>query len=104
MRIGRLAAAVGLGIAGTIAAGWYRHWHLRWGATVDEVHAPLPGDALVPVPHFTATRVVTIDAPPAAVWPWLVQIGRGRAGFYAYDLLDNAGQPSPRCWSWPTSR
>lgn len=94
MRIGRLAAAVGCGIAGAIAFGWYRRWHLRWGATVDEVHGHLPGDAIVPVPRFEATRAVTIDAPPAAVWPWLAQIGRGRAGFYAYDLLDNAGEPS----------
>ena len=35
-----------------------------------------------------------IDAPPAAVWPWIVQIGHGRAGFYSYDLLDNLGRPS----------
>ena len=72
----------------------YRHWHLRWGATADEAHGLLPGDALLPVPRFEATRAITIDASPEAVWPWLVQIGRGRAGFYAYDRLDNAGVPS----------
>ena len=84
----------GAGVAGAAAAFLvYRHWHQRWGATADEVHGLLPGDAVVPVPRFQATRAVTIDAPPEAVWPWLVQIGRGRAGFYAYDRLDNAGVP-----------
>lgn len=81
-------ATMGVGFAA------YRHWHLRWGATADEAHGLLPGDALLPVPRFEATRAITIDASPEAVWPWLVQIGRGRAGFYAYDRLDNAGVPS----------
>ncbi len=90
----RVVAAVGLVFVALGGFAWYRRWHLRWGATVDEVHGHLPGDAIVPVPRFEATRAVTIDAPPAAVWPWLVQIGRGRAGFYAYDLLDNGGEPS----------
>ncbi len=72
----------------------YRSWHLHWGATKDEVGASMPGDEIVPKPTFDATRAITIDAPPEAVWPWLVQIGRGRAGFYSYDLLDNAARPS----------
>lgn len=54
----------------------------------------MPGDDLVPVAHFVATRAITIDAPPEAVWPWLVQVGYGRAGFYSYDLLDSLGRPS----------
>jgi hypothetical protein len=72
----------------------YRHWHLRWGATDAEVAAAMPGDELVPVPSFSATRAITIDAPPDAVWPWLVQVGFGRAGWYSYDLFDNAARPS----------
>jgi hypothetical protein len=52
------------------------------------------GDELVPQPSFNATRALTINAPPDAVWPWLVQIGRGRAGFYSYDLFDNGARPS----------
>ena len=72
----------------------YRRWHLRWGATDDEVAAPMPGDDLLDGAQFCATRALTIDAPPAQVWPWLVQVGIGRAGFYAYDLLDNKGRPS----------
>jgi hypothetical protein len=54
----------------------------------------MPGDELVAEPSFNATRAITIDAPPEAVWPWLVQIGYGRAGFYSYDLFDNAARPS----------
>ena len=54
----------------------------------------MPGDELVPLSHFTATRAITIAAPPGAVWPWLMQVGVGRGGFYSYDLLDNLGRPS----------
>lgn len=41
-----------------------------------------------------ATRAITVDVPPSAVWPWLVQLGTGKAGWYSYDLLDNLGRPS----------
>lgn len=41
-----------------------------------------------------STRSITINAEPAAVWPWLVQVGCGRAGFYSNDLRDNLGRPS----------
>jgi hypothetical protein len=77
-----------------LAAPLLRHWHLRWGATPEEVSQAMPGDDLVPVSHFTATRAITAYAPPAQVWPWLVQAGYRRAGFYSYDLLDNLGRPS----------
>jgi len=72
----------------------YRHWHVRWGATDAEIAAAMPGDELVDHPSFNATRAITIDAPPQDVWPWLAQIGYGKAGFYSYDLFDNAGHPS----------
>jgi hypothetical protein len=74
----------------------YRRWHQRWGATDAEVAAPMPGDDIIDNVTFLATRAITIDAPPAAVWPWLVQVGCLRAGFYADDLLDNLGHPSAR--------
>jgi hypothetical protein len=77
-----------------LTAPLYRSWHLRWGATPAETAASLPGDALVPHAQFKATRAITIDAPPGAVWPWLVQVGCQRAGFYSNDLLDNLGHPS----------
>lgn len=54
----------------------------------------MPGDEVVPRPTFKATRAITIDAPPEAIWPWLIQIGFGRAGWYSYDLLDNLGRHS----------
>jgi hypothetical protein len=73
-----------------------RSWHLRWGSTPDEVAAPMPGDEVVRHAQFNATRAITIDAPPDEVWPWIVQLGYGRAGFYTYDLIDNAGVPSAK--------
>jgi hypothetical protein len=77
-----------------VTAPLYRHWHLRWGATNEEAVGAMPGDELVPNPSFNATRAITIDAPPDRVWPWIVQMGYGRAGFYTYALLDNAGYDS----------
>ncbi len=61
---------------------------LRAGATTEEASARLPGDDLLDA-DLVATRAVTIDAPPEQVWPWIVQIGQGRAGFYSYDALEN---------------
>jgi hypothetical protein len=49
----------------------------------------LPGDDLLPAPDILTTRAISIDAPPAAVWPWLVQMGSGRAGAYTYDWIEN---------------
>lgn len=66
-----------------------RDQSLRWGATDEELWKALPGDGLVPLPQLVSTRAITIDAPPEAVWPWIVQIGQGRGGFYSYDLLEN---------------
>jgi hypothetical protein len=77
-----------------LTAPLYRRWHLHWGATRAEVDGSLPGDALLPHAQFNATRAITIDAPPNAVWPWLVQVGCRRAGWYSNDLLDNLGHPS----------
>lgn len=75
---------------GTMAyARLVRPWHLRWGATDAEVREALPGDKLVPEPQIQSTRAITIDAPVDAVWPWLVQIGQNRAGFYSYTWLEN---------------
>jgi hypothetical protein len=85
--------------AATAAPTWLvspvlRPWHLRWGATRSEIQAPMPGDQVVPRAQFNATRAITIAASPDKVWPWIVQLGYRRAGFYTYDLLDNGGVPS----------
>ena len=62
---------------------------LTWGATHEEVARTLPGDELLPDAAVLSTRAVTIDAPPSAVWPWLVQMGSGRGGAYTYDWIEN---------------
>lgn len=67
---------------------------VRFGATPDEVARRLPGDEIVPDPGSTTTMATTLPGPPAAVWPWLVQMGCNRAGWYSYDTLDNGGVPS----------
>jgi hypothetical protein len=64
---------------------------LHWGATAEEVARSMPGDNLVSSPTFSATRGISIQGRPEDIWPWLVQIGYGRAGFYGYDLIENPG-------------
>jgi hypothetical protein len=71
-----------------------RPWQLTWGATPAEAQRALPGDELVERPTFNATRAITIAAPPEEIWPWLVQVGVRRAGWYSYDFLDNFMRPS----------
>ena len=73
---------------------WGRPWQLTWGATPAEVTRPLPGDELVARPTLNATRAITIAAAPEEIWPWLVQVGVRRAGWYSYDFLDNFMRPS----------
>ena len=65
-----------------------RRWRVRWGATAEEVRMPLPGDHFVPRPRWTYTHAVTIGAPTAEVWRWLVQMGYGRGGLYSYEGLE----------------
>ncbi|MGZ4742058.1 MAG: hypothetical protein ACXVYS_02505 [Oryzihumus sp.] len=67
---------------------------LRWGATQAEVRADFPGREIVPGGTRSATMATTIDAPPAQVWPWLVQMGTDRGGWYSWDRLDNFGRRS----------
>ncbi len=67
---------------------------LAWRATGVECAMPLPGDDLVAHPLFQTTHAITIDAPPQQVWPWLVQIGQGRAGFYSDSRIWD------RCVDW----
>ncbi len=84
--LGGLAAVVyGLGLRPRL---------VRWGATEDEVARTYPGRELIPDGTRAATMATTIEAPPAQVWPWLVQMGWDRAGWYSWDRLDNGGRPS----------
>lgn len=75
-------------------AAWLRPRLWRWGATDEEVAGPYPGAELVPDGDRAATMAVTIDAPRQQVWPWLVQMGGDRGGWYSWDRLDNGGRPS----------
>ncbi len=96
LRVAGVAGRLGLSLI-VFLAGYlliYRPQELRWGATDAEVARAMPGDQIQPQPIFNATRAVTIDARPEQIWPWLVQIGYGRAGWYGYDWIDNGGIPS----------
>jgi hypothetical protein len=62
---------------------------LRWGATAHEAGRRLPGDELLADPDGESTMAITVEAPPAAVWPWLVQMGQDRGGFYSYEWAEN---------------
>ena len=84
-----LLAAAFCFAAGLFYALVARPWFLRWGATAAELVKPLPGDNLVPNARASATRAITIQAPPQRVWPWIAQIGQEKGGFYSYAWLEN---------------
>jgi hypothetical protein len=94
--LGWLGVAIDvIAAAGILAAYlvWIGPWQHRWGAADEEVRRTMPGDEVIPHSAST-TRAITVAAPPEEVWPWLVQIGFGRAGWYSYDWIDNDGRPS----------
>jgi len=82
--VAMLAASAASGYAALV-----RPRLVGWGATDEEAAMPLPGDEIVPQPHYIANHAIRIEAPPAVVWAWLIQIGQGRGGFYSYDWLEN---------------
>lgn len=83
-----LGAAALAGGAVALYLTLLRPWHLTWGATADEASGAVAGDELLLGADIVSTRVVEIDAPPSAVWPWLVQMGPGRGGAYTYDWIE----------------
>jgi hypothetical protein len=90
MKVKRSIAVLG-GAAAAVAAYAFvlRPRHLRWGATPEEVAAELPGDEIASGRALDCTHAITIHAAAGEVWPWLVQIGQGRGGFYSYAWLEN---------------
>ncbi|GIF23341.1 hypothetical protein BJ973_000301 [Actinoplanes tereljensis] len=88
-----MTAGAGLALAGLAAGVVYskaaRRWCLTWGATAEEATARLLGDELLADPDIKSTRAISVAVPPAAVWPWLVQMGSGRGGAYTYDWIEN---------------
>jgi len=92
--INKIIAVLSLvGLVKAVYLLWARPYQLRWGATNQEVQRPMPGDELNLNPKFLATRSITIAGAPDKIWPWLVQMGYKRAGFYGYDILENLGSP-----------
>jgi hypothetical protein len=89
LNIKLLTTAIGGAAALTIYALFVRPWHLKWGATDEELKRSLPGDELVEHPQLNATHAITIEASVEEVWPWLVQVGQKRGGFYSYTWLEN---------------
>lgn len=79
-------------VAALATLGWYSDWSVR--ADHGEQMRGLSGDELIPNPVGSVTHAVTIRRSAHAVWPWLAQMGSGRAGWYAYDFIDNGGRPS----------
>ena len=89
---GGLIALGAVTVAAALEVRTYRYWRpwcLSWGATDSEVSRALPGDELLADPGIVSTRAVHVDAPPGAIWPWLVQMGPGRGGAYTYDWIEN---------------
>lgn len=68
-----------------------RPYQLHWGATEKQILQQMPGDELDPSPTFLATRSITIEGTAEEIWPWLLQMGYDRAGFYGYDIIENLG-------------
>jgi hypothetical protein len=66
-----------------------RRFYRNWGTTKHECQMSLPGDELVRSPRVQSTEAISIDAPAAAVWPWLLQIGQDRGGFYSFERVEN---------------
>ena len=85
-----IAAAV------TAASLTARQWFRTWGIVPDEASRPLPGDDLIPDAQASDTRGITIEAAPDRVWPWLVQMGFGRGGWYSIDQLDMRAKSADR--------
>jgi hypothetical protein len=87
MRIGRVAGPAVLALVGYDRV--VRPWLRGWGASDQERRAPLPGDEHVRG-RYQSTHALTIGTSPSEVWPWIVQLGYGRGGWYSYHRLERA--------------
>jgi hypothetical protein len=94
-RLRPLGAAIALLLAAYPSALiMLRPWYTHWGVSLAERASTMPGDELVAEPGYRIDHGLTVQAPAAAVWPWLVQIGQDRGGFYSYDWLERlVGDP-----------
>ncbi len=80
----------GLIVLGSVLCSWplSKRWLNNWGSRPCERRRTWPGDRLTPPDHSAYTRAIRVAAPPETVWPWIVQFGLGRAGFYSYELFE----------------
>ena len=81
-----------IAVAMVLYLRFLRPWYLRWGATEEEVEQSIPGDEEITQANYQSTRAITINAQAASIWPWLVQMGQGRGGFYTYRLARKPGR------------
>ena len=89
MRSSRSRGLVAIVVLAVLYAVRGRRWQMNWGSSTNEQLRVLPGDDLIDQVDLTATRAIDIRCPPAAVWPWIAQLGQGRGGMYSYDALEN---------------
>lgn len=83
-----IAVIAGFVLVAVLVMGMMTPWMDRWGATDEEIAAVFPGDELVPEPAIFINRAVTVNANPEQIYPWLVQIGAGKGGWYSYSWLE----------------
>lgn len=76
------------GLASVLVLALLTPWMDRWGATDAEINATLPGDELIRDPASIVNRAITIHASPEQIYPWIVQIGAGKGGYYSYTWLE----------------
>lgn len=86
---GRIRQFAVAAIIGTIYWFGIRPRMMNWGATSEETSQALPGDDLLSDPDGESTMAISIDAPPEDIWPWLLQLGQERGGFYSYTWAEN---------------
>jgi len=81
----------GTAVAGALGAYefWLKPRMFSWGATPEECSHTWPGDEFTPATVGICTRAITIQATPEQIWPWIMQIGQDRAGYYSYTWLEN---------------
>ena len=78
-----------MGVIAAVAFAWVvRPWYMRWGASDAEVAAALPGDEFVPNPRTITTKSVTIAASPEQIYPWLLQMGADKGGWYSHTFIE----------------
>ncbi len=83
-----LTVLFGLAALGVIAVVLFTPWMDRWGADPAEIAASYPGDELLASPTGIVNRAITIQATPEQIYPWIVQLGAERGGYYSYTWLE----------------